>query len=54
MATADGGGEWEYVGPQTGLVAGQEVEEENACGVTAAGAQLITVSAFLRSLLKST
>lgn len=33
VATADGGGRWEYVGPQTGLAAGQELEEENACGV---------------------
>jgi hypothetical protein len=27
VGTADGGGGWEFVGPQTGLAAGQEVEE---------------------------
>jgi hypothetical protein len=37
VGTADGGGGWEYVGPQTGLAAGQEVEEENACGVDGSG-----------------
>jgi hypothetical protein len=37
VATADGGGGSEYVGPQTGLAAGQEVEEENACGVDGSG-----------------
>ena len=37
VATAGGGGGWEYVGPQTGLAAGQELEEENACGVNGSG-----------------
>lgn len=52
VATAAGGGGWEYAGPQTCLAAGQEVEEENAWWV-AVGAQLVTVSTFLRSILKS-
>jgi hypothetical protein len=37
VATADGGGGWEYVGLQTGVAAGQEVEEQNACGVNGSG-----------------
>jgi hypothetical protein len=55
VATADGGGGWEYVGPQTGLAAGKELEEGNACGVRRQwGAHLVIVSAFLCSLIRST